>query len=130
MKKLVAAKKDQCMACLQCQVACSTAFYKREDESVSYLQIGAKKDGEPKVLACPQCGKCAEACEHEAITQNAKGVYMVDKKKCTGCGKCVEACPFGLMVKAEDSETAGKCSACGICVKACPMEVLEIREED
>lgn len=117
------------MACLQCQVACSTAFYKREDESVSYLQIGAKKDGEPKVLACPQCGKCAEACEHEAITQNAKGVYMVDKKKCTGCGKCVEACPFGLMVKAEDKEVAGKCSACGICVKACPMEVLEIRED-
>ena len=130
MKKLVVAKKDQCMACLQCQIACATAYYKKEDITLARLQIAAKKDGSPKVLACPQCGKCAEACESGAITQNAKGVYTIDKKKCTGCGKCAEACPFGLMVKAEDSEVAGKCIACGICVKACPMEVLEIREED
>ena len=130
MKKLVVAKKDQCMACLQCQVACASAYYKRDDTTVAYLKIGAKKDGEPKPVACPQCGKCAEACEAGAITQNKKGVYTVDKKKCTGCGKCVEACPYGLSVKAEDKEVAGKCIACGICVKACPMEVLEIREED
>ena len=50
-------------------------------------------------MACPQCGKCAEACPEGAITQNAKGVYMINKKKCTGCGKCAEACPFGLIVK-------------------------------
>ena len=130
MKKLVVAKKDQCMACLQCQIACSTAYHKREDISVSYVQIDAKKDGTPKVLACPQCGKCAEACDAGAIKQNAKGVYTVDKKKCTGCGKCAEACPFGLMVKAEDSEVAGKGIACGICAKACPMEVLEIRDDE
>lgn len=129
MKKLVAARKSDCMACLQCTTACSVAFYKRDDVTVSALQIAAKKDGEPKVVACPQCGKCAEACEAGAITQNAKGVYTVNKKLCTGCGKCVEACPFGLMVKAEDSEYASKCIACGICVKACPMEVLEIKED-
>lgn len=128
MKKLVAANKDACMACLQCTTACSTAYYKRDDVTVSMVQIGAKKDGEPKVVACPQCGKCAEACEAGAIKQNAKGVYMVNKKVCTGCGKCVEACPFGLMVKDESSETATKCIACGICAKACPMEVLEIKE--
>ncbi|HJD12600.1 MAG TPA: 4Fe-4S binding protein [Candidatus Ruminococcus avistercoris] len=129
MKKLVAVNKDACMACLACANACSEAFYKRTDVSVSCIQIGAKKDGSPKVLACPQCGKCAEVCEAGAITQNAKGVYMVNKKKCTGCGKCVEACPFGLMVKADDSETASKCIACGICVKACPMDVLTIKED-
>jgi carbon-monoxide dehydrogenase iron sulfur subunit len=129
MKKLVAVNKDACMACLACANACSEAFYKRTDVTVACIQIGAKKDGSPKVLACPQCGKCAEVCEAGAITQNAKGVYMVNKKKCTGCGKCVEACPFGLMVKAEDSETASKCIACGICVKACPMDVLTIKED-
>ena len=94
-----------------------------------YLQIGAKKDGSPQVLACPQCGNVQRRVRAGAITQNAKGVYMVDKKKCTGCGKCVEACPFGVMVKAADSEVAGKCSACGICVKACPMDVLAIKED-
>ncbi|MCI7740210.1 MAG: 4Fe-4S dicluster domain-containing protein [Lachnospiraceae bacterium] len=129
MKKLVAVRKDDCMACYQCMHACSAAYYKREDVTVSAIQIGAKKDGSPKVLACPQCGKCAEVCEAGAIKQNAKGVYMVNKKLCTGCGKCAEACPFGLMVKDEEAPTASKCIACGICAKACPMNVLEIKEE-
>ena len=129
MKKLVAVRKDDCMACYQCMHACSAAYYKREDVTVSAIQIGAKKDGSPKVLACPQCGKCAEACEAGAIKQNAKGVYMVNKKLFTGCGKCAEACPFGLMVKNEEAPTASKCIACGICAKACPMNVLEIKEE-
>ena len=129
MKKLVAVRKDDCMACYQCMHACSAAYYKREDVTVSAIQIGAKKDGSPKVLACPQCGKCAEVCEAGAIKQNAKGVYMVNKKLCTGCGKCAEACPFGLMVKDEEAPTASTCIACGICAKACPMNVLEIKEE-
>ena len=129
MKKLVAVRKDDCMACYQCMHACSAAYYKREDVTVSAIQIGAKKDGSPKVLACPQCGKCAEVCEAGAIKQNAKGVYMVNKKLCTGCGKCAEACPFGLMVKDEEAPTASKCIACSICAKACPMNVLEIKEE-
>ena len=129
MKKLVAVRKDDCMACYQCMHACSAAYYKREDVTVSAIQIGAKKDGSPKVLACPQCGKCAEVCEAGEIKQNAKGVYMVNKKLCTGCGKCAEACPFGLMVKDEEAPTASKCIACGICAKACPMNVLEIKEE-
>lgn len=129
MKKLVAVRKDDCMACYQCMHACSAAYYKREDVTVSAIQIGAKKDGSPKVLACPQCGKCAEVCEAGAIKQNAKGVYMVNKKLCTGCGKCAEACPFGLMVKDEEAPTASKCIACGICAKACPMDILAVEEK-
>lgn len=114
------------MACLECVRACSEAFYKEFDPDKSCIQVVEKKSVRP--LACPQCGKCAEVCEAGAIKQNAKGVYMVNKKLCTGCGKCVEACPFGLMVKAEASPTASKCIACGICAKACPMDVLEVVE--
>lgn len=128
MKKLYVAKKDACMACKACEIACSEAFYKSFDEATSCIHITEKKDGTPKPMVCVQCGKCAEACPNGAITQNAKGVYMVNKKLCTGCGECVAACPFGLMVKAEDKEYASKCIACGICAKACPMEVLEIKE--
>ena len=80
-------------------------------------------------MVCVQCGKCAEVCEHGAITQNAKGVYTINKKLCVGCGKCAEACPFGLIVKDEAAPYSSKCTACGICVKACPMEVLEIVEK-
>ena len=113
------------MACLGGVRACSMSFYKVFDPDKSCIQIVEKK-GAVKPMVCVQCGKCAKACEAGAIKQNAKGVYMIDKKLCTGCGKCVEACPFGVMVKAEESPVSTKCIACGICAKACPMDVLEV----
>ena len=128
MKKLSVKKGSQCMACLQCVQACSEAFYKEFDPSLSCIQIVAKGDA-AKPNTCIQCGKCMRACEHEAITQNPKtGVYMINKKKCVGCGKCVEACPMHVMVLKPEAP-ASKCIACGICVKACPMEILEIVEK-
>ncbi len=126
MKKLAVRKNAECMACLQCVDACSTAFFKEFDEDLSCIKIVAKGTG-AKPMTCIQCGKCMRSCEHEAITQNAKtGVYMINKKKCVGCGKCVEVCPMKVMVF---KDTASKCIACGICVKACPMDVLEIVEK-
>ena len=86
MKKLTVKKGATCMACLECVEACSNAYYKESNVFKSCIQIVERK-GEPKPMACPQCGKCAEVCEAGAITQNAKGVYMVNKKLCTGCRK-------------------------------------------
>ena len=128
MKKLAVKKNVECMACLECVRACSTAFYKEFHQDLSCIQIVAKGAG-AKPMVCIQCGKCARTCEHGAITQNPKtGVYMINKKLCVGCGKCVEACPMKVMVmKAEGP--ASKCIACGICAKVCPMEVLEIVEK-
>ena len=102
MKKLKVKKGSTCMACLACVGACSEAFYKVFDPDKACLQIVEKKAVRP--IACPQCGKCAEACPEGAITQNPKGVYMINKKKCTGCGACAKACPFGLIVKTEGKE--------------------------
>ncbi|MBQ9762551.1 MAG: 4Fe-4S binding protein [Oscillospiraceae bacterium] len=128
MKKLAVKKNVECMACLQCVVACSEAFYKEFDEDLSCIKIVAKGAG-AKPMTCIQCGKCMKACEHEAITQNPKtGIYMINKKKCVSCGKCVEVCPMKVMVLKPENP-ASKCIACGICVKACPMEVLEIVEK-
>ena len=128
MKRLSVKKDAQCMACLECVRACSTAFYKEFHQDKACLSIVARS-GSAKPMVCVQCGKCAAACEQGAITQNAKGVYVVNKKLCVGCGKCKEACPFGLMVKADECDYASKCIACGICVKNCPMEILEIVEK-
>lgn len=128
MKKLAVKKGSVCMACLECVRACSESFYKEFDPDKSCIQIAEKK-GAVKPVVCVQCGKCAKVCEHGAITQNAKGVYMINKKLCVGCGKCVEVCPFGVMVKAETSPAATKCIACGICAKVCPMDVLEVVEK-
>ena len=126
MKKLFVNKKDGCMACLSCVYACSEAFYKVDDPGKSCIQI-VEKNGDPKVNVCIQCGKCAKVCEAGAITQNAKGVYMINKKLCTGCGKCVEICPMKVMVPTDT--VTSKCIACGICAKACPMGILEIKED-
>ena len=128
MKKLTVKKGAQCMACLECVRACSTAFYKEFHQDKACIRIIAL-NGSVKPMVCVQCGKCAQACEFGAITQNAKGVYMINKKLCTGCGKCKDACPFGVLVKVEDSPTSSKCIACGICAKACPMEILEVVEK-
>ena len=125
MKKLVVSKEQPCKACLSCVIACSQAFYKKFDPDLSCIRITAKPDGEPKVNNCIMCGKCPE----QAISQNAKGVYMVDKKKCVGCGKCVEACPMHVMVLAPGAATVSKCIACGICAKACPMGILSVEEK-
>ena len=127
MKKLAVSKTDPCKACLSCALACSQAFYKTADVALSCIQIGAKPDGTPKVMTCLMCGKCARTCPEGAISQNAKGVYIIDKKKCVGCGKCVEACPMKVMVLANGK--ASKCIACGICAKACPMEILSVEEK-
>lgn len=131
MKKLKVTDQSLCMNCLTCEIACAGAFYKDRpyDPSLSCIHITEKEDGTLKTLTCVQCGKCAKACEAGAITQNAKGVYMINKKLCVGCGKCVEVCPFGLIVKPEDKEVPSKCIACGICAKACPMDILEVIEK-
>ena len=128
MKKLTVKKGAQCMACLECVRACSTAFYKEFHQDKACIRI-TERNGNVKPMVCVQCGKCAQVCEFGAITQNTKGVYMINKKLCTGCGKCKDACPFGVLVKAEDAPASSKCIACGICVKACPMEILEIVEK-
>jgi ferredoxin len=131
MKKLAVKDQNACMACLNCEISCAQAFYKGEDiiaQNLSCVQIGSKEN-KVKVIACVQCGKCAKICEVKAITKNAKGVYVLDKKACVDCGKCVEECPFGLIVKAKKQKSPSKCIACGICVKNCPMDVLFIKED-
>ena len=126
MKKLTVKKGIDCMACLSCVNACSEAFYKEMNPDRSCIQI-IEKNGAAKPMACVQCGKCASVCEAGAITQNAKGVYTINKKLCVGCGKCAEVCPFHVIVFT--GEKASKCIACGICVKACPMDMLEVVEK-
>lgn len=128
MKKLVVVDKEHCRACLECEIACSEAFYKEYDPDKSCIHI-EDKNGKIKTTICIQCGKCARECPEQAISQNAKGTYTIDKKKCIACGKCVEVCPMHTMVLAPGAASASKCIACGICVKACPMGILEIQDK-
>ena len=127
MKKLTVKKGIECMACLSCVAACSQAYYKTLDPDKAMLEI-VMKNGSPAPAVCIQCGKCARNCPQNAITQNAKGVYMINKKLCVGCGKCVEVCPFHVVRLPEGAAAPTKCIACGLCAKACPMDMLEVVE--
>jgi Fe-S-cluster-containing hydrogenase component 2 len=117
------------MACRTCELACAGAFYKNDDIRLSCIQIG-EKEGKTTIMLCVQCGKCAKACESGAITQNANGVYLINKKTCVNCGKCLEVCPFKVLVRAEGAANPSKCIACGICAKACPQGILTIKETE
>ena len=58
MKKLVVKKNSECMACLQCVQACSEAFYKEFDVTLSCIQVVAKGTGAKpgsKVETCSTC---------------------------------------------------------------------------
>ena len=87
MKKLVAKKNVECMACLQCVAACSEAFYKEFDEDKSCVRIVAKGTG-AKPNTCIQCGKCAKVCQMDVDVTRTP-----DHAECIRCGKCVGACP-------------------------------------
>ena len=125
MKKLSVKSGVECQACLACVQACSKAYYKEFHQDKACLTIDLV-GGVVTPTICTQCGKCAEACPEQAITQNKSGVYMINKKKCQGCGKCAEACPNHVIVLVEGAANASKCVACGLCAKACPMELLEV----
>ena len=98
LKRLTVKKGVECMACLSCVVACSQAFYKEFHQDKSCIQI-VENNGTVKPMVCIQCGKCARECPQGAITQNANGVYMINKKLCIGCGRCKEVCPMGVCLK-------------------------------
>lgn len=125
MKKLVVKNIQDCEACRSCEMACAQAYYKTDDAEYSCIHIGGTA-AMVKIDLCTQCGKCADVCPVEAISQNAQGVYMISRKTCVGCLACMDICPADVICKSPQNVFATKCTSCGICVKACPKDVLAI----
>ncbi|NPV13379.1 FAD-dependent oxidoreductase [candidate division WOR-3 bacterium] len=50
---------------------------------------------------CRGCGRCVDACPHEAITReewySGIQVAVVDSRRCRGCGNCLTVCPSGAL---------------------------------
>ncbi len=52
--------------------------------------------------------------------------YSVDKDACISCGKCRDACPHDAIVITNDKASIiqSKCKQCGDCVTKCPEEAI------
>ena len=128
MKKLVT-DPDKCIGCKTCEIMCSNAFFKAPDKEKSAIRVNTDDSGGFVISVCDQCGICVEMCQTMALRINAKGVVMLDKKKCVGCLVCVGECLRGFMRYHDDLPTPFKCNACGICAAECPKMALTIVEE-
>ncbi len=111
----------KCTGCKACEAACSQAFFKTDDSRRSRIAIV-----EDTIKVCNQCGECIKACSEGALSRNAAGVVMLDKKKCVGCLVCVGYCPSITMRYYDNDLTPYKCTACGICAKACPSGAIAV----
>jgi len=121
----------KCVGCLACVSACSKAYAKEENPAKSRIQVLGLGGGRYHLVTCDQeCRKCVGECPVQAITVNAQGVVMIDRKLCVGCLACVAVCPIDAMRFYPGELTPFKCIACGICVKSCPTGALEIAEKD
>jgi len=74
-----------------------------------FLKPDIKKSSPVNVLVpevdaskCNQCGKCAEACQFNAIAV-VKGKVLIFPQICHHCGACVLACPNGAIKEVERS---------------------------
>lgn len=97
-------------------------------------------------FGCIGLGDCVKVCPFGALSLNADGLPVVNKKKCVGCGKCSDVCPKHLF-KIIDADTKGAialcsnrsdnkpqikkncangCFKCGICAKKCPSEAIDV----
>ena len=70
----------------------------RKKECVSLVEYVIHPD------LCTMCGKCLEACKHDAVKGEKKVPYLsgylpfeIRQKRCTKCGECVTACPTGAI---------------------------------
>jgi carbon-monoxide dehydrogenase iron sulfur subunit len=134
-----------CLACRECEVACSL-YHEGECSPVwSRIQIDANDfvAGLPEMRVCKQCDwpacyyACVDRWEEPAIVIDERtGARTIEPSKCRGCGSCVRACPLTPERAVISYRAVGrkrihfKCDLCQdrpegpLCVEICPGEAL------
>ena len=137
--------ESRCLACRECEVACS--LYHEDECNPSLSRIRIEFDdfvpGSPSITMCKQCDwpACYYACvsrwDEPAMTIDAAtGARRIDSAKCRGCQSCLRACPLTPERSVIYSRKVGrkrvyfKCDLCcdrpegPVCVELCPGEAL------
>ena len=136
-------KRDLCLACRSCELACSTVHSQsgRLETAIDEdapprrrVELAAGKNG-VEALRCEQCVDplCVFACKSGAIRRDwASGRTVFDESRCLGCYMCLTVCPSGIRPDAA-RHTVVRCDVCAAlelpaCVAACPTGALDSAE--
>lgn len=141
-------KKDRCLNCRSCEIACTVsksgsldllASLAEAKLPVRRIRVIRECSGSEAAFGLQRChhcvdAPCAEVCRFHAIRWNpATRTVVIDESRCTGCRRCVRACLFGAITMVRTPEgrsSAVKCTNCEehvagpACVRACPTKAL------
>src|SRR5664280_372822 len=150
---------QQCIGCLQCEIACAVEHSVSQQESAAFAERPMPRKRihvEPGPVAmtafpnrCRHCepAPCRDVCPTGAMFRDvSEGLVLVDTGRCIGCAMCAVVCPFDVLTfyplvggPGPDVAVAVKCDGCiervrrsqvPACVDSCKVGALVYGESN
>ena len=139
MRPVLVFRREHCLACRGCELACSVAHSTSGELEAALAEefppkrrvvVAAGSDG-VEAMRCEQCLEplCAFACKSGALRRDpASGRVTLDGARCVACYMCLTVCPHGIRPDPARDRVV-RCDVCAdrvtpACVEACPTGAL------